>query len=184
MELGTRIVRQYFAQSLKLGGRELAGNGVGNSDLQRRPLPIVNETGAGLGVRISIGNVWLDVVDGCTVHKVSPQDMDDRPFVSRLFYSVKTDAGQAKTIRTERRTGGKHPHPFVTAKTRRTDGKRGMRDRTLISVASITGEFPDKPKVVEALNATNSLATLVFGCENNAPRQRRSQPTLTGDTEF
>lgn len=51
-----------------------------------------------LRMAVSVGQIGLDIVNGCAVHQISPPDMEHRPQPAAELHPLQPDAGQAKGL--------------------------------------------------------------------------------------
>ena len=63
-------------QSVELLGQELLRHFIRNIHIKLLPIVAIDKAAARLGVRVGIGNVRLDVVDGRAIHQVGTGNMN------------------------------------------------------------------------------------------------------------
>ena len=85
----------------------------GKDNFQKKIRCIVRETAGGLWVAIAIGDVGLDVENGCAVHQVGAAYMEYSAVFFRMFHSQQLHAGQSQLIGSERGPGGEHTHAGI-----------------------------------------------------------------------
>ena len=80
MIVRTGIQRKNLHEGgLLVGGETLAPH-LREIHFQRFPLCLVGETATGIRVGIGIGDIGLHIVDGCAIHKVGTQNVDNALF--------------------------------------------------------------------------------------------------------
>ena len=164
--LRTRIKRQHLTQPLKLFFRETGGYFLGNLNFQTVPFMFVNEAALRLRIAVGIAHVGLYVVNGSSVHQVSPLNMNNRPQLRKLLYINNMYAREAKSVRSERRTRGKHPYPLVSSQARRAHGQSHR-------IVTIGRESPYQPQMAERFQSPYSFSMPIGWFENNPSAQRR-----------
>ena len=84
---------------------------------------MICEAAGSLWVRIAVGNIRLNVKDGCSIHKIRPADMKHSTVLLGMFNAEELHAGQAHMVWPERRPGSIHSYSGVSAKAGRSDSR-------------------------------------------------------------
>ena len=117
---------------------------------------------------ISEGNVWLDIVDGCLVHKICTFYDENGRLFSFCYNFYESDGREGEPVGTEGRTSGEDSHVGIATKSGRTYGRaEGSVSKPIFAMLHIFTEAPDQPEVREAFNATDCVKVAIPGQEVN-----------------
>ena len=154
--LRTRVKLKHTTQRLQLFLCERRNHIIRHFHLKPADGVIVDKAAAGVGMGVGINHIGLNVVDGSAVHKVGPKHMNQRT-IGRVELQLRNPhRRESQPIRAEGRACGKHAHPHVSTKQRRTHHRTRSR-------MAIGREAPYKPQIVETLHATNGVSRTMFG---------------------
>ena len=130
-----------------------------------------------LRMSVTVGDVGLDVQDRGSVHQVRSADVEHRAHVLSMLYRQKPYAGKTDGVGTERRAGGKYPHPGVSTQPGRPDGGGPVLPHCL-------GKLPENPKMGKAFNSPQSLGIPVGRLKHNGGLQGLRQTALPGNAKL
>lgn len=84
----------------------------------------------GIGMRVGVREIRLDVEYGRVIDKVNASDMEKRTGRGGIIHIDETDRRQANGVGSVRRTSGKDPYPLITTEAWRSD-RRSRGDRAV-----------------------------------------------------
>ncbi len=124
-----------------------------------------------------MGQVRFDIQDRRSVHQIRTPDTEHIAVLRMVFDGFQTHAGQPDGIRPEWGTSGKNAHPCISAKTRRSHGRRPFLHHRF-------GKFPDQPDMRIFLQPAQRLGIPVFRFKNDQRFQFLHQPALARNPEL
>lgn len=177
--LGTRVFSQHLLQlhdafvCHSILSHEAFFHLRGYLHLQSLPFPPIHKSAPRLRVTVGIGDIGLDVIDGCTIHEVGSQHMDDRPASGFPLNVVNAHRGQSQTIGTKRTARSKHTHLFVTP-------NRGGRTMRLVSPCRLAENSHTSHKYSNSSMPRKASGFRNSGTKTILPRKLPTMPLCLG----